>query len=138
MDSKTAQDGPRLPPRRPKKAQQASKFAQDASKTAQDGPKTAQDGPKTAQDDPKMTPRCSSRSHKPGTPKSMKNGPPLGPRFGPQNEPQNVGFSLQIIMFSEQTGFQKMNPKHCKSTLACRGPCYSLRSLQKEHLQPCC
>ena len=53
-----------------------------------------------------------------GTPPAMllkklafgKNSPE-GPRFEPQNGPQNVGFSLQIIAFSEQTGFQKTNPK---------------------------
>jgi hypothetical protein len=37
-----------------------------------------------------------------------------GPRSGAQHGPKNVGFSLQITAFSEQTGFPKMNPKITK------------------------
>jgi hypothetical protein len=37
-----------------------------------------------------------------------------GPRSGAQNGPKNVGFSLQITAFSEQTGFPKMDPKITK------------------------
>ena len=35
-------------------------------------------------------------------------------RFGAQNEAQNLCFSLQKARFSEQTAFQKMNPKMTK------------------------
>ena len=38
--SKTAQEGPRWPPRRPKRVQDVSESAQEASTTAQDGPRS--------------------------------------------------------------------------------------------------
>ena len=53
ISTKMAQDGPRLPPRRPKRVQEVFKFAQDASKIAQDGLKTAQGCLRMALEDPK-------------------------------------------------------------------------------------
>ena len=54
---KTAQDGPKTPPRRAKTGQDAHKTGQDAPRTLprhlQNGFKTTQDVPKTIQDDPR-------------------------------------------------------------------------------------
>ena len=47
-----------------------------------------------------------------GTPKSMKKGSRGLHHFRAQNGPQNVGFSLQKIRFSEQTRFQKLDQKN--------------------------
>ena len=47
--------------------------------------------------------------------KSLKKRVSRGLRFGAQNEAQNLCFSLQKTRFSEQTAFQKMNPKITKN-----------------------
>ena len=45
----------------------------------------------------------------------MKKWVSGGPRSAAQNGPKNLDFSWQKIWFSEQTGFQKMNPKITKT-----------------------